>query len=142
MPGLLRSAGLSGTRVAYGGQTALADDTVSRVLDDLARVAVVAVLVNLLLLALFMRALVAPLYLVGLEHPRPAGDLGLTTLFFQGVLGEDDLTYYVPFAAAVLLVALGSDYNVFVAGRIWEEARAHAPARGDRGRRAAGRAAP
>jgi uncharacterized protein (DUF2267 family) len=29
----------------------------------------------------------------------------------------------VPFAAAVLLVALGSDYNVFVAGRIWEEAR-------------------
>jgi uncharacterized protein (DUF2267 family) len=29
----------------------------------------------------------------------------------------------VPFAAAVLLVALGSDYNVFVAGRIWDEAR-------------------
>jgi RND superfamily putative drug exporter len=29
----------------------------------------------------------------------------------------------VPFGAAVLLVALGSDYNVFVAGRIWEEAR-------------------
>ena len=39
------------------------------------------------------------------------------------MLGHDDLTYYVPFAAAVLLVALGSDYNVFVAGRIWEEAR-------------------
>src|SRR6185295_3229421 len=49
--------------------------------------------------------------------------LGLTTFLFQSVLGEDDLTYYVPFAAAVLLVALGSDYNVFVAGRIWEEAR-------------------
>ena len=64
MPRLLRSAGLSGARVVYGGQTALADDTVTRVLDDLARVAVVAVLVNLLLLALFMRALVAPLYLV------------------------------------------------------------------------------
>ena len=42
---------------------------------------------------------------------------------FQELLGYDDLTYYVPFAAAVLLVALGSDYNVFVAGRIWEEAR-------------------
>jgi RND superfamily putative drug exporter len=49
--------------------------------------------------------------------------LGLTTLLFQTVLGNQDLTYYVPFAAAVLLVALGSDYNVFVAGRIWEEAR-------------------
>jgi RND superfamily putative drug exporter len=31
--------------------------------------------------------------------------------------------YYVPFAAGVLLEALGSDYNVFVVGRIWEEAR-------------------
>ena len=29
----------------------------------------------------------------------------------------------MPFAAAVLLVALGSDYNVFLAGRIWTEAR-------------------
>ena len=123
MPGLLRSAGLSGTRVAYGGQTALADDTVARVLDDLARVAVVAVLVNLLLLALFMRALVAPLYLVASSILGLLATLGLTTLFFQVVLGQDDITYYVPFAAAVLLVALGSDYNVFVAGRIWDEAR-------------------
>jgi RND superfamily putative drug exporter len=123
MPGLLRSAGLSGARVAYGGQTALADDTVTRVLDDLARVAVVAVLVNVLLLALFMRALVAPLYLVASSILGLLATLGLTTLFFQRVLGEDDLTYYVPFAAAVLLVALGSDYNVFVAGRIWDEAR-------------------
>jgi putative drug exporter of the RND superfamily len=123
MPDLLRSAGLGRTRVAFGGQTALADDTVSRVLDDLARVAVVAVLVNVLLLALFMRALVAPLYLVASSILGLLASLGLTTLFFQGVLGEDDLTYYVPFAAAVLLVALGSDYNVFVAGRIWDEAR-------------------
>jgi RND superfamily putative drug exporter len=123
MPGLLRSAGLSGARAVYGGQTALADDTVSRVLADLARVAVVAILVNLVLLALFMRALVAPLYLVASSILGLLATLGLSTLFFQRVLGQDDITYYVPFAAAVLLVALGSDYNVFVAGRIWDEAR-------------------
>jgi uncharacterized protein (DUF2267 family) len=79
--------------------------------------------VNLLLLALFMRALVAPLYLIASSVLGLMASLGLTTLFFQVVLGQDDLTYYVPFAAAVLLVALGSDYNVFVAGRIWDEAR-------------------
>ena len=28
-----------------------------------------------------------------------------------------------PIAGAVLLVSLGSDYNIFVVGRIWEEAR-------------------
>jgi len=123
MPTLLRAAGLGGVRVAYGGETALADDTVSRVLDDLARVAVVVVLVNVALLALFMRALVAPLYLVAASVLGLLASLGLTTVVFQQVLGQDDLTYYVPFAAAVLLVALGSDYNVFVAGRIWDEAR-------------------
>ena len=42
---------------------------------------------------------------------------------FQDLLGYDGITYYVPFASAVLLVALGSDYNVFVVGRIWEESR-------------------
>ena len=81
------------------------------------------VLVNVVLLALFMRALVAPLYLVAASILGLLASLGLTTFVFQDLLGEDDLTYYVPFAAAVLLVALGSDYNVFVAGRIWEAAR-------------------
>jgi putative drug exporter of the RND superfamily len=123
MPALQRAVGLSGAQVAFGGETALADDTVSRVLDDLARVAVVVLLVNVALLALFMRALVAPLYLVAASVLGLLASLGLTTFVFQDLLGEDDLTYYVPFAAAVLLVALGSDYNVFVAGRIWEAAR-------------------
>jgi RND superfamily putative drug exporter len=124
MPDLARQAGLgAGVRMSFGGETALADDTITRVLDDLKRVSVVAILVNLVLLALFMRALVAPLYLVAASVLGLLASLGLTTLLFQKVLGDEDITYYVPFAAAVLLVALGSDYNVFVAGRIWEEAR-------------------
>jgi putative drug exporter of the RND superfamily len=49
--------------------------------------------------------------------------LGLTTQVFQGLLGSDGLTFYVPFAAAVLLVALGSDYNIFGIGHAWEEAK-------------------
>jgi RND superfamily putative drug exporter len=49
--------------------------------------------------------------------------LGLATYVFEGILGHGEITYYVPFAAAVLLVSLGSDYNIFVAGRVWAEAR-------------------
>jgi RND superfamily putative drug exporter len=41
----------------------------------------------------------------------------------QHLLRHDDVTYYVPFAAGVLLLSLGSDYNVFVVGRIWQSAR-------------------
>src|SRR5439155_22184274 len=77
----------------------------------------------LLLLVLFLRGLVAPVYLLGASVLALAAALGVTTYLFQVWLGHGELTYYVPFGAAVLLVSLGSDYNVFVVGRIWEEAR-------------------
>jgi putative drug exporter of the RND superfamily len=47
----------------------------------------------------------------------------LTVWVFQDLLGRDGVIFYVPFAAAVLLVSLGSDYNIFSVGYIWEEAR-------------------
>jgi putative drug exporter of the RND superfamily len=124
MPRLLAEAGLDpGTRVGYGGETALADETIDLMASDLARIALVALAVNFLLLALFMRALVGPLFLLAASVLGLAATLGLTVYFAEYVLGSDELTYYVPFAAAVLLVSLGADYNIFVAGRIWAEAR-------------------
>jgi putative drug exporter of the RND superfamily len=39
------------------------------------------------------------------------------------VLGQPEITYFVPLAASVLLISLGSDYNIFLVGRIWNEAR-------------------
>jgi RND superfamily putative drug exporter len=123
LPALLRAAGLDGVDVAVTGQTAVARDTVGAVVGSSERVGAVVLAVNFVLLALFLRALVAPLYLLAASLLSVAATLGLTTYVFQGLLGHDDLTYYVPFAAGVLLVSLGSDYNVFVVGRIWQEAR-------------------
>ncbi|HSL64769.1 MAG TPA: MMPL family transporter [Gaiellaceae bacterium] len=122
MPTLLEQAGLDGADVRLAGDTALADETVQTIKHDLLRIGVAAFLVNLLLLALFLRALVAPLYLVFASALALAASIGLTTLLFQGFLGHDELTYHVPFAVAVLLLSLGSDYNVFVVGRIWSAA--------------------
>jgi uncharacterized protein (DUF2267 family) len=124
MPSLIAQAGLDpAPQVSFAGQTALAGETVDAVVDDLKVIGVAALLANLLLLMVFLRALVAPLYLVAASVLGLAATLGLTTFFFQDLLGRGELTYYVPVAAAVLLVALGSDYNIFVAGRIWSEAR-------------------
>ena len=75
-----------------------------------------------LVLAVFLRALVAPVYLVLLAALGPVAALGLAVAFFQGVLGQPEITYFVPLAAGVLLIALGSDYNIFLVGRIWDEA--------------------
>jgi RND superfamily putative drug exporter len=123
LPDLLSTAGLDGARAGLTGQTALASQTVQAVVDSSVRVGAVVLAVNFVLLALFLRALVAPLYLLAASAASVAATLGLTTYFFQDVLGHTDLTYYVPFAAGVLLVSLGSDYNVYVVGRIWEEMR-------------------
>lgn len=123
LPGLLDGAGLPDAKASVGGDTALVSETVDETLADLGRVAPVALLVVFTVLAIFLRALVAPLYLLAASVLGLAAALGITTFVFQHVLDRGELTYYVPFAAAVLLLSLGSDYNVFIVGRIWEEAR-------------------
>jgi RND superfamily putative drug exporter len=123
LPGLARAAGLTATHISVAGDTALADDTISAMGSDLVRVAVVLLLVNLALLALYLRALVAPVLLVLSSVLSVAAAMGVTVWVFQTYLGHGQITYYVPFAAGVLLVSLGSDYNVFITGLVWQEAR-------------------
>ena len=79
--------------------------------------------IELLILALYLRALITPVVLLACSVLSVAAALGLTTWVFQDLLGQEGLTFYAPFAAAVLLIALGSDYNVFSVGAIWNEAR-------------------
>ena len=124
LPGLMREAGLpAGVRVAYGGEPALAAETVAAIRTDLKRIAAAVVVLMLVLLALFLRALVAPLLLLLGSALAVLASVGLTALVLQALVGSSDLIYYVPLVSMVLLVALGSDYNVFIAARIREEAR-------------------
>jgi putative drug exporter of the RND superfamily len=123
LPGVLEQAGLAGARASIGGNTAIAEETIDTILDDLLRIAVAVVVVVFLLLLLFLRSLVAPLYLLAASVLAVAATLGLTVLAVEALFGRTELTYYVPFMAAVLLVSLGSDYNIFLVGRIWQEAR-------------------
>ena len=124
LPALGRAAGLRGVRYEVGGQTALTSDAITSTASDLWRVGLAILLVTLLLLMVFLRALLAPVYLLAASVLAVLATLGLTVVICDAVLGSPDLVYFVPFAAGVLLVSLGSDYNVFVVGRIWEEARA------------------
>jgi RND superfamily putative drug exporter len=123
LPGILEAAGLGDVRTAIAGDTALSLSVVERTTDDLLRISLAALAVNLLLLVLFLRAVVAPLFLLASSVLALAASLGLTVFVFQDLLGQSGLTFYVPFAAAVLLVALGSDYNIFAVGHIWDVAR-------------------
>ncbi len=119
LPALLEQAGVAGATAALAGDTALSATVVRDTTDDLLAITVAALAVNLLLLVLFLRALVAPLYLLASSVLVVGATLGLTVAVFQGLLHHDGLTFYVPLSAAVLLVSLGSDYNVFAVGQVW-----------------------
>jgi putative drug exporter of the RND superfamily len=123
MPGMLARAGIHGASVAYAGDTAISKAAVDDMHHDIVLVGAVVLAVNLVVLALFLRSLVAPLYLVAASLLAVAAALGLTTYVFQDFLGYGQLTYYFPLAVGVLLVSFGSDYNVFIVGRIWQRSR-------------------
>jgi RND superfamily putative drug exporter len=124
VPDLAKQAGLSNVEIGFAGETAFAAETVDTIVHDLVRIGLAALFANFILLALFLRAVVAPLYLLLASGLALAASLGLTALLFQEGLGYGELTYFVPFAVAVLLLSLGSDYNIFVVGQIWREAEA------------------
>ena len=123
MPGLLQGAGLDGARYGLAGDTAVASELVAATNSDLRRIAVAVLVVNLLLLMLFLRAVVAPVLLLGCSVLALAASLGCLTLVFQDRLGHDGVAFYVPFAASVLLLSLGSDYNIYGVGHIWTRAK-------------------
>jgi RND superfamily putative drug exporter len=123
MPRLLTAAGLGKPAVLYAGDTALAKETTQRVYHDMLWVGLAAAAVNLVLLALFLRSLVAPFLLVASSALAIAATFGLTAFVFRGIFHTADFTYFVPLAVGVLLLSFGTDYNLFIVGRIWQESR-------------------
>jgi putative drug exporter of the RND superfamily len=109
---------------AYGvaGDVPAAYD-VGQVSDaDLLRVFPVAIIVIGLLLALVMRSLIAPLYLIASVVISYLAAWGLSVLLFQDATRAGGLYYSVPFLMFIFLLALGEDYNILVMTRIREEA--------------------
>ncbi|HEY4464133.1 MAG TPA: MMPL family transporter [Streptosporangiaceae bacterium] len=102
---------------------------ISQISDsDLVRVIPIAIIVIGVLLALVMRSLVAPLYLVASVGLSYLAALGLSTLIFINLAGNGGLTFILPFLMFIFLLALGEDYNILVMSRIREEAH-HYPLR-------------
>ncbi|MDX6481268.1 MAG: putative drug exporter of the superfamily [Gaiellaceae bacterium] len=120
LPALLERAGLGGVNAGWGGETALGIETVDATDTSLWRVIAAAFAVNFLLLLLFLRSLLAPLYLLLASAAALAATFGITVYVFTDVL-HTGMSYYLPVAFSALLLSLGSDYNIFVVGRVWKE---------------------
>ena len=77
----------SEARAGLAGDTALADDTVTTIHSDIARVALALLLANFVLLALFLRAVLAPLYLLAASVLALTASIGAATWVFQSLFG-------------------------------------------------------
>jgi RND superfamily putative drug exporter len=108
-----------------GGETASNLDTRDSAARDL-RVIVPSVLaVVLLVLALLLRSLVAPVLLVATVVLSVGATVGVAALLFDGVFGFPGSDPAILLIAFVFLVALGIDYNIFLMTRAREESARH-----------------
>ncbi len=123
LPQLVAASGLKGVTTSLAGDTAAAAYIVEQTRGDLVRIAVAALAANFLMLLIFLRAPVAAAYLLAGSVLSLTAALGLTMLLFDKLTPGAGLTFYVPFASAILLLAFGSDYNIFAVGTIWERSR-------------------
>jgi RND superfamily putative drug exporter len=115
------SSGASASGVA--GEAAALYDVSATSNKDLIKIVPVAIVAIALLLAIVLRSLVAPLYLLVSVVLSYLAALGVATLVFIDIGGEGGLTFILPFLMFIFLLALGEDYNILVMTRIREEAR-------------------
>jgi RND superfamily putative drug exporter len=115
-----RAIGATDSGVA--GQAAGLYDVSDISAGDMTTVIPIAIAVIGLLLALVMRSLVAPLYLIVSVALSYFAALGLSVLLFIDVAGSAGLIFVLPFLMFIFLLALGEDYNILVMSRIREEA--------------------
>ncbi|MCH0569218.1 MMPL family transporter [Streptomyces sp. MUM 136J] len=104
-----------------GGTAALLDMDAATIHDDRVIIPLVLVVV-LLILSVLLRAVIAPLLLIGTVVLSFTAALGLSAMAFRYVFDYAGESTDFPLFVFVFLVALGIDYNIFLTTRIREEA--------------------
>jgi putative drug exporter of the RND superfamily len=114
-----------GVTALVGGSTAINYDFDQAVESDFRLIAPLALLVIFIILAVLLRALVAPLVLIASVILSFLATVGLSILFIRYVVGDTGLDASIPTFAFIFLVSLGIDYTIFLMARVREEARTH-----------------
>jgi RND superfamily putative drug exporter len=108
-----------------GGDTAANLDARESAARDLGIIVPAVLVVITVVLALLLRALVAPLLLVATVILSVLATVGVAALMFQYVFDFPGSDPGILLIAFVFLVALGIDYNIFLMTRAREESRRH-----------------
>jgi len=121
---------IPGADALVGGNAAVNSDVkVANQHDNNLVIPLVLVMVFLILVGL-LRAITAPLLLIGTVVLSFGAALGFSALMFQHVFDINGADSGLPLFAFVFLVALGIDYNIFLMTRVREEAQRGGSRRG------------
>ena len=112
-----------GADAKVGGGTAVTMDVEHYATRDRNLIIPLVLLVVLVILALLLRAIVAPLVLIGTVVLSFTTALGLSALAFRYLFSFAGADVSMPLFVFVFLVALGIDYNIFLMTRVREEAK-------------------
>ena len=112
-----------GADAKVGGGTAVTMDVEHYATRDRNLIIPLVLFVVLVILALLLRAIVAPLVLIGTVVLSFTTALGLSALAFRHLFSFAGADVSMPLFAFVFLVALGIDYNIFLMTRVREEAK-------------------
>jgi RND superfamily putative drug exporter len=108
-----------------GGPTAEERDLrVASTRDSLLLPPIVLAVIFLILVAL-LRAVIAPLLLIGTVILSYVATLGVCAFLFDTAFGFPGVDTGFPLFAFIFLVAFGVDYNIFLMARVREEALRH-----------------
>ena len=125
---VVKAAG--GPNALVGGATAESYDYREAASRDNVVIIPIALVVVFLILAVLLRALLAPFLLVLTVILSFAASLGLGILVFEYVFGFPGIDPSLPLLTFVFLVALGIDYNIFLMARVREETLRHGTRQG------------
>lgn len=118
----------AGTTARVGGSTSKTVDVRSANSRDLIVVFLAAGVLIAVVLALLLRSLVAPLYLMVAVLVNYIATLGTAVLAYQQAAGKDGVLSMIPILLYLFVVAIGTDYNILVIARLRELSRAgHSP---------------
>lgn len=111
---------LADAKISMSGYPVTLRDTRDYYDRDIHLIIFMTIGIVFLILTVLLRAIVAPLYLVGSVLISYLSAVGVGVLVFQFLLGQE-LHWSVPGLAFVVLVAVGADYNMLIASRLRDE---------------------
>jgi RND superfamily putative drug exporter len=113
----------SSTSAYVGGATSSIADVKAVTTRDLKVIFPIAAVFIFIILALLLRSLIAPIFLLLCVSLGFVTTLGATSLIFQRLGNSPGLIFFIPVFLYIFVVAIGTDYNILTITRLREEVK-------------------